>query len=82
MALVNLIQINNKTLINPTYISHITVWEHDAPENGGRFAHKYPVYHITMYDGKWYDIPFINDYVNDTYPFISMENLLSRINGS
>lgn len=64
-----LISVNNETLINPEYISHITVRVEPASENGGKYAHDYPVYRITMADGTWYDIPLINRLFDQNKPF-------------
>jgi len=71
-----LIQLSNKTLINPEYVSHITVRTEPAPKDGGQYAHDYPIYRITMYDGKWFDIAFKNYYPNEYYPWDAIHSQL------
>lgn len=74
-----LIEISKETLINPEYVSHIAVRTEKAPENGGQYAHDYPVYRITMYDGHWYDIAFKNHYPNENFTWEPISYLVKEM---
>ena len=74
-----LVQIDKNVLINPEHVAHIIVRNAPAPENGGPFAHEYPVYDITMYDGASYEIPIMSDYPNEYNPFVPIGYLLTEL---
>jgi hypothetical protein len=80
---VRLVQINNETLINPEHVSHIAVRKEVNPTAGmeNDHGHDYPIYRITMYDGKWFDIAFKHDYIqpNDPHAFLPLQYILQDI---
>jgi hypothetical protein len=76
-----LVQISAEVLINPEHVSHIRRRIEPPPENGGQYAHPYPVFRVTMYDGKWYDLAWKHEYAmeDDSYPFMALSSLIQDL---
>lgn len=73
-----LVQISREVMVNPEHVSHV-VLRIETPLGAGHPDHEYPVYRITMYDGRWFDIAYLYEYPNDAYPFMALGPLLQLL---